>query len=297
MEGSESLRKKSIDDELDEEISKKSIANKEEESRLIASDFLFTELSNRVINSLKPLLKNDIIVKAIKENRPIVNVEPPIVKLEEKKHEIKMPDIKIPKIEVPKTTINLKPNIKVKASDVKIPKIMEVRGFMDFAKLAMGVLKNKITINASKENPLPVQLVYDSKFYEAIGGGGGPRSVWIKKKGSTAQVDVATEDKQDDIIAGLGGNSSVGDGTATVVTAGTEVQLPDVDCKRVFIQALDDNAGTIVVGGATVVADQATRRGLALFGSQGEWFNVSNLNLLYIDSTSSGDKISYYYEN
>ena len=93
------------------------------------------------------------------------------------------------------------------------------------------------------------------------------------------------------------GNASVGDGTSLVTIAGTKVQLPDVDCKRVFIQALDDNVGTLVIGGVTVVAAVGTRRGMALYPSQGQWFNVSNLNLLYIDSTSNGDTISYYLEN
>ena len=181
--------KNNIDNELDDELSKESInkENKEKERKLFAS-----EIADRISENLKPLFANDNsekIIEAIKENKPIVNVEPPIVKFEEKKHEIKMPDIKV---KVPKTTINLKPNIAVKASDVKIPKIMEVRGFMDFAKLAMSVIKNKITIDASKEDPLPVQLVHDNKFYEAISGGGFSR-VLLKNKNNSV-INPATED-------------------------------------------------------------------------------------------------------
>lgn len=95
---------------------------------------------------------------------------------------------------------------------------------------------------------------------------------------------------------GLKGYGSIGDGQATVTTAGTRVQMPDVACSRVRIQSHPENTGDIVVGGALVVASSATRRGLALFSSQWEEFYVNNLNLLYIDSTANGDKINYIYE-
>lgn len=92
------------------------------------------------------------------------------------------------------------------------------------------------------------------------------------------------------------GFSSVGDGRETVTTAGTAVQMSNVPCKRVFVQAESDNTGAIVVGGSTVVAAEGTQRGLRIYPSQGQWFYVSNLNLLYIDSEQNGDGINYYYE-
>ena len=95
---------------------------------------------------------------------------------------------------------------------------------------------------------------------------------------------------------GLKGYGSIGDGQTTVTTAGTRVQMPDVACSRVRIQAHPSNTGEVTVGGANVVADSATRRGLTLFSSQWEEFYVNNLNLLYIDSTQNGDKINYIYE-
>lgn len=90
--------------------------------------------------------------------------------------------------------------------------------------------------------------------------------------------------------------TEVGDGTTTVTTAGTRVPLPNIPCKKVFIQAHESNTGTIVVGDSTVVAALAGRRGQAFFPSQGDFFNVSNLNLLWIDSTVDGDKVNYFYE-
>ena len=110
------------------------------------------------------------------------------------------------------------------------------------------------------------------------------------------QINPATEDTLADIKAAVEAKNSIGDGTATVTTAGTRVQLPDVSCKRVFIQAHESNAGTIVVGGSTVVAALSGRRGFALYSTQGEWFNVNNLSLLWIDATANNDKINYFYE-
>lgn len=100
----------------------------------------------------------------------------------------------------------------------------------------------------------------------------------------------------DAITSSSTGASSVGDGTTTVSTAGTRVQLTAQACAKVFIQAHESNTGTLVVGGSTVVAALVGRRGKALFATQGDWFYVSNMNLLYADSTVSGDKLTFYYE-
>lgn len=102
---------------------------------------------------------------------------------------------------------------------------------------------------------------------------------------------------------GIRGASSVNDGQTTVVTAGVRVQLPDTPCSRVFVQAhpangdLDPpNGGTVVIGGNQVVAAASTRRGLALFSTQWQEFQVDNLKRLYIDATADGAKINYIYE-
>jgi hypothetical protein len=110
------------------------------------------------------------------------------------------------------------------------------------------------------------------------------------------RVDSITNRLLVDATTAVAGCDTIGDGTTTLVTAGVPVQLPDVACKRAFIVAHESNAGTIVVGASTVVAALSGRRGRSLFASQGDWFNVSNLNLLYIDSTSSGDIIHFYWE-
>ena len=104
--------------------------------------------------------------------------------------------------------------------------------------------------------------------------------------------------KVDASVSGSVGSSSIGDGTRTVTTAGTRVQLSasSVPCARVYIQAHESNSGTVVIGGITVVGALSGRRGAALFPTQSQVFNVSNLNLLYVDSTANGDIVNFYYE-
>ena len=97
------------------------------------------------------------------------------------------------------------------------------------------------------------------------------------------------------------GAASVGSNNGSVITAGTPVNLPDISCKRVFIQCSESNGdlangGIIVIGGSNVDATLATRIGKAYFPTQGDWHNVSNLNLLWIDSLDNGAKYHYYYE-
>lgn len=97
----------------------------------------------------------------------------------------------------------------------------------------------------------------------------------------------------------LEGNTAVGDGRQSVTTAGSRVQLStsSVACKRVVVQALETNTGTVVVGGATVVAAAGSRQGYAIYPTQSVLLTVSNLNLIYLDSTANGDVVHYIYEN
>lgn len=119
------------------------------------------------------------------------------------------------------------------------------------------------------------------------------------------QINPATEDKQDDIISALGGiapASTIDDGTVSVTTAGTRVQLSNVACKKVLIQCHESNGslgngGSITVGGSNVVAALGSRRGYTIYPTQSQMFEVSNLNKLYIDALDNGAKINYIYFN
>lgn len=88
------------------------------------------------------------------------------------------------------------------------------------------------------------------------------------------------------------------DGRTVVATAGTRVQLSTVSipCQKVEIVAETDNTGVIVVGGTTVVALLATRRGVPLnAGDVHTITDVDNLNKIYLDTTVNGDGVTYVY--
>ena len=191
VSGINHMGEKQIDKQLDEVVEKEEKEKIEAEEKKVDDRRL---LASEIAKELKPIFeKTDYseIIKAINdiEVNPIVSVKSPVIELKERRIEI--PKIKLPKAERP--IINLKPEIKVKASDVKFPAIININGFRDFAKTIIEALKNKIRVTASKENPLPVQLVYEKKFYEAMGGGGGPSKIWLKNTDGIA-INPATED-------------------------------------------------------------------------------------------------------
>ncbi|MCD6149002.1 hypothetical protein J7J18_06550 [bacterium] len=93
----------------------------------------------------------------------------------------------------------------------------------------------------------------------------------------------------------IAGYSEIGDGSKTVSTAGTRVALGSGSCCHVFITAKSDNSGTIVVGGNTVVAALANRRGIPLDPGDTIDFPIDDLSKVYIDATSNGDGVTYLY--
>jgi len=94
------------------------------------------------------------------------------------------------------------------------------------------------------------------------------------------------------------GHGAVGDFIKTVTSAGTAEQLASNSCKRVIITALPDNTNPVAIGASTVVASTTgTLRGVNLFATQSQAFFVSNTNLLYVDSVTSSEGISVYFEN
>lgn len=111
-------------------------------------------------------------------------------------------------------------------------------------------------------------------------------------------LGVGLVDADGNQIVPQGVSNSVGDGRQTVTTAGTRVQLSasSVPCKKVTICAETDNTDFIVVGGATVVAALATRRGIPLNPGDTITLEVSNLNLVYLDSLVSTEGCSFLFE-
>jgi len=107
-------------------------------------------------------------------------------------------------------------------------------------------------------------------------------------------INPATEEKQDAIIVASGGATAVGDVIVTLITPGTAVQFPDIACRRAFTQADDENTGKIRVGGSNT--NFVGKLGVYFARTQGDWQNVSNLNLLYMDGAIAQDKVNIHYE-
>jgi len=80
-----------------------------------------------------------------------------------------------------------------------------------------------------------------------------------------------------------------------VTTAGTRVQLSATSsyAGTVEIVAETDNTGIITVGGATVVGALATRRGAPLNAADNLTLSNVDLTEIYLDSTVSGDGVTY----
>ena len=91
----------------------------------------------------------------------------------------------------------------------------------------------------------------------------------------------------------------IGDGRKTVATAATAEALvaASTPAKYVIITAESDNTGVIVVGGSTVVAALATRRGIPLAAGKSMAFAVDDLADVYLDTTVNGDGVTFLYLN
>jgi hypothetical protein len=112
-------------------------------------------------------------------------------------------------------------------------------------------------------------------------------SVGVRNK-SFSNIDPATETKA----------GTISDGTTTISSAGTAVQLSatSTPCYRVIVTAHESNTGTVLVGASDVKAALSGRKGVSLYATQSQAFNVNDLNLLWVDSTASSDKVHWYVE-
>jgi hypothetical protein len=90
--------------------------------------------------------------------------------------------------------------------------------------------------------------------------------------------------------------TGIADNRKVVASAGTrEALAASTACKKVIITAETDNTGVIAVGGTTVVAALATRRGTPLLAGDSIELEIDDLNDINIDSTVTGDGVTYTY--
>lgn len=77
----------------------------------------------------------------------------------------------------------------------------------------------------------------------------------------------------------------------------TAAQMPDIPCARVNIKALTGNATNVYIGGEGVtIPDGATDEtsGFTLdAGQETGWFEIDNLNRLWMITDANGDDVSY----
>lgn len=82
-------------------------------------------------------------------------------------------------------------------------------------------------------------------------------------------------------------------GQITVSTAGTEVQGPSQPCHAVLIRAMPTNSGTVYVGndGSAAVSSST---GFPLAATDPPiYVEVENLNQLWFDAATNGDKFAW----
>lgn len=111
--------------------------------------------------------------------------------------------------------------------------------------------------------------------------------------GPTHPLDMS--DYEPGVVAQAPG--SIGDGSKNVAAAATREQLSatSVPCAGVMITARETNQGTVVVGGSTVVAALATRRGHPLRARESVFIGVNDLNKVYLDVTVSGEGVVFVF--
>lgn len=85
------------------------------------------------------------------------------------------------------------------------------------------------------------------------------------------------------------------EGTRTVSTAGTPVQLTTIKGKRAYIQSVEaNNDKRIVVGDSNVDALTSPPVGRrVLFATQAEWFEQTDTSEIYIDADQNSASVHF----
>ena len=90
--------------------------------------------------------------------------------------------------------------------------------------------------------------------------------------------------------------TTVGDGRAFVTTPGTAVALAaSTVIKEVTVTSELNNLTVIVVGGSTVVAAEATRRGTPLYPGDSVTLKSDNLAEVFIDAITATEGVTFTY--
>ena len=90
----------------------------------------------------------------------------------------------------------------------------------------------------------------------------------------------------------------VGEGRKVVAATGTAVVLESTEhiVEVVTIQSELNNTGVVVVGGAGVIAAEATREGVGLYPGDSVVLRDVDLNKVYIDAITNGDGVTFTFK-
>ena len=127
------------------------------------------------------------------------------------------------------------------------------------------------------------------------------QNVVIRRKVGSTGAEIAVSDTNPLPVTDTTGvaATAIGDGRKTVTTAGSAVTLitASTPCKVVVVTALLANTGLISVGGSTTLAAAGTERGDILAAGDSTAISISNVNLVYINSTVNSEGVSFRYQN
>lgn len=246
----------------------------------LSEDFNFFVLKKapagdvRVVNLDELILPNNVNINDDQLNEIIdrfTELQSAMVGLKLPAPIVNIPDIAIPQI---------------KAPDVRIPDI-------DISPITEGIVKElrksleKLRTNKDT-NPLAVRLSNGQNFIDALDNLVSRQEQAIV--GFPGKITLANNSSVQ-----IAGAKSLGDGSATVASAGTAVQLStsEVKCRRVIVYANEGNTGNIFLGSSSV----SSSRGAVLQQARSETLNVRDLRDVYIDAATNGDGVTYVYEN
>lgn len=111
---------------------------------------------------------------------------------------------------------------------------------------------------------------------------------------SSIEINPATEEKQDSIIAAIATvGTVVVSGRKTVTASGTAESLGSstVLTQGLIIKALRTNTGYVYIGDSSV--DKNTSKQNELSAGEAVSISINNLNKVYIDSDNNGEGASY----
>jgi len=84
--------------------------------------------------------------------------------------------------------------------------------------------------------------------------------------------------------------------STTVGTAVTLIGTTRPNCKRITITALNTNTNLVYVGGSTTLATVGAELGISLSGGDAFTLGVDDCNDIYLDVITSGEGVTFVYQ-